>query len=100
MTEKQQYQSLIADAIKELIAYGKADDYQTKTVVVNTYDENEELESTTLAGGNADVIGHMALSNLQRLPEEVIIHILAHLVEDYPDVIEDLLEMYRDNEEE
>lgn len=96
MTEKQQHQSLIANAIKDLIAYGKADDYMTKTVIINTYDETDKLESTSAACGNPNILGHMALSTLQTLPEEVIIHIIAHLIEDYPDTVEDLLELYHD----
>jgi hypothetical protein len=98
MTEKQQYQSLIAQTIKNLIAYGKTDDIMTKTIIVNTYDESEDIDSLSVAAGDASVLGHMALHTLQTLPEEVIIHILAHLVQDYPDAIADLLELYQDGE--
>ena len=95
MTEKQQYQSLIANTIKNLIAYGKTDDIMTKTILVNTYDESEDIDSLSVAAGDASVLGHMALHTLQTLPEEVIIHILA---QDYPDAIADLLELYQDGE--
>lgn len=88
-----EYQHHLSDIVKFLIPYGKTKNPDDKTIVVIAYDESEQLDSRTFAMGDPDVIGHLSLSLIRSLPEEIQVHLFAHLVNDHEDVLLDLMEL-------
>lgn len=94
MTEKQTYKHVIAEGIKELLTYAKADDVESKTIIIQAVDLSDELDAVSYAFGDTDTVVHLAQHTVDSLPPEEVVHFLGHMVEDYKEILRDLIELH------
>lgn len=99
MSQHDVYKQALTNAMKIMINYGKDPDYQSKTVMISLYDDSEKYDSASVAMGDPDTLGHLALNIVQQLPDEHLIHVVSHFVNDYPEVVRDLLEIHDEENE-